>query len=226
VANPNKGRRARSRKRRSGVSARPRESAEREPLAGTKPESLADPREGAAKPGRVAASRTARAPRTRARAVPRGRGVSGDPRGDARGILGGTLAVGERPQAPWHPLPLSELLILVGAIGAVVGLSRGESHGGPALFAGLAAVVLGTGEVTLREHLSGYRSHALLLSLLPVIALDTALAFAAAAFITPVPVGLKVAVLGLDLPLLAVLFKLLRARFLDARRERVFAGRR
>jgi hypothetical protein len=141
-------------------------------------------------------------------------------------MLAGTLALGERPQAPWHPLPLSELLILVGAIGTVVGLSRGESQGGPALIAGIAAVLLGTVEFTLREHLSGYRSHALILSLLAVIALDTALAFAAAAFITPVPVALKVALIGLDLPLLAFLFRLLRARFADARRERVFTSGR
>ena len=57
---------------------------------------------------------------------------------------------GERPQAPWHPLPLSELLILVGAIGAVVGL-RGV-HLPQAtrrlLLAGIAAVAIGTLEVT------------------------------------------------------------------------------
>ena len=67
-------------------------------------------------------------------------------------VLTDRLAVGERPQAPWHPLPLSELLILVGAVGTVVGLSRGES-GIPVLFAGLVAVLIGTVEVTLREHL-------------------------------------------------------------------------
>ncbi len=43
---------------------------------------------------------------------------------------------------------------------------------------------------------------------------------------TPVPVGLKVAPLALALPLFAVMFKLLRGRFRDARRERVFAGDR
>ena len=37
-------------------------------------------------------------------------------------------AAGERPQAPWHPLPLSELLILVGAIGAVVAWLRGVAE--------------------------------------------------------------------------------------------------
>jgi hypothetical protein len=139
------------------------------------------------------------------------------------------MSVGERPQAPWHPLPLSELLILVGAIGTIVGLKRlghgGISNGGPPLFAGLGAVVLGTLEVTLREHLSGYRSHTLILSLLPVIVFHSALVLILAAFIV-VPRWLNVPLLLLDALLVTVLFKLLRARFLDARRERTFAARR
>jgi hypothetical protein len=44
--------------------------------------------------------------------------------------------------------------------------------------------------------------------------------------VTPVPAAFKVIVLALDVPLFAFLFKLLRARFKDARRERVFAGGR
>jgi hypothetical protein len=122
-------------------------------------------------------------------------------------------------------LPLSELLILVGAIATVVGLRRGVSNGGPALFAGLAAVMIGTIEVTLREHLNGYRSHTLILALLPTIAFHSAVALGVAAF-TRVPSWLQVALLLLDGGLFAFLFKLLRARFVDARRERTFAGRR
>jgi len=135
------------------------------------------------------------------------------------------MSVGDRPQAPWHPLPLSELLILVGAIGTVIGLQKGLSHGGPPLFAGLAAVVIGTVEVTLREHLSGYRSHTLILALLPTIAFHSAVVLTVAAF-TSTPRVLNIALLALDAALFAFLFKLLRARFQDARRERVFAGRR
>jgi len=133
------------------------------------------------------------------------------------------MSVGERPQAPWHPLPLSELLILVGAIGTIVGLSRGISHGGPPLVAGLAAVLIGTVEVTLREHLSGYRSHALILAVLAVIVFHSAIVLSVAA-LARLPLALNVALLALDMALFAFLFKLLRARFLDARRERTFAG--
>jgi hypothetical protein len=151
------------------------------------------------------------------------------PRGAAERERGGRgqggAAAGERPRPPWYPLPLSELLILVGAIGAVVGLRRGVTHGGPVLFAGLAAVMIGTIEVTLREHLSGYRSHTLILALLPTIVFHSAVALGVSAF-TSVPSWLQVALLLLDGGLFAFLFKLLRARFVDARRERTFAGRR
>jgi len=161
----------------------------------------ARPRPSGSAPARRARARGARSPR-------RGRG----------GGLDDLLPVGERPPAPWHPLPLSELLILVGAIGAVVGLSRGISHGAAPLIAGLVAVVIGTLEVTLREHLSGYRSHTIMLAVLPVIVLDAALVL----LVTPFATGLRLGMLVLDVALFALLYKLLRARFLDARRERVF----
>jgi ABC-type antimicrobial peptide transport system permease subunit len=134
--------------------------------------------------------------------------------------------VGERPHAPWHPLPLSELLILVGGVGTVIALRRGEvQNGGTALFVSLGAVMVGTVEVTLREHLSGYRSHTLILSLLPTIMFHSVLVLVLAAFFQ-LPRWVTSALLALDLALFAFLFKLLRARFLDARRERTFAGRR
>lgn len=123
-------------------------------------------------------------------------------------------------------MPLSELLILVGAIVTVIGLRRassGFSAGAPALAAGLAAVLIGTIEVTLREHRSGYRSHALLLAALPVIVFHSAVVLILAAF-TSVPRLLNVGLLVVDVALFAFLFKLWRARFLDARRERRFAA--
>ena len=136
------------------------------------------------------------------------------------------MSSGERPQAPWHPLPLSELLILVGAIGTIVGFNRGERGGGPVLFAGIGAVALGTIEVTLREHMSGYRSHTILLAMLPTIVFFSAFSLIAAEFVTPVPTWLRILPIALAVPLFAALFKLLRARFLDARRERTFSARR
>jgi hypothetical protein len=150
------------------------------------------------------------------------------PRAAARRSAGAhrdSASVGERPRAPWHPLPLSELLILVGAIGTVVGLNKGISHGGPALFTGIAAVLIGTVEVTLREHLAGYRSHTLMLALLPVVAFHVVVVLIVGA-LTAVPKELNAGLLLPDAALGTLLYRLLRARYLDARRERKFAGRR
>ena len=184
--------------------------------------------------GKPAEGKPADGKRERERKIspePSRKGKRARPRGAAersRGAYRDPLSVGERPQAPWHPLPLSELLILVGAIGTVIGLARlshGISHGGPALFAGIAAVLIGTLEVTLREHLSGYRSHTLILTLLPVIVFHSAVVLIVASQ-TQVPKVLNVVLLLVDAAIGIFLFKLLRARYLDARRERRFAGRR
>jgi hypothetical protein len=133
-------------------------------------------------------------------------------------------ALGERPEAPWHPLPLSELLILVGMIGTIVGYTQGES-GRAVLFAGIGSVLLGTLEFTIREHLSGYRSHASLLAALPTALLHGVVALTLFAFGAPTQ-ALVIAPLLLDVPVFSFLFRLLRARFKDARRERVSTGRR
>ena len=144
----------------------------------------------------------------------------------AASALGDLKAAGERPQAPWHPLPLSELLILAGGIGAVVAYARGIASNGALLGASIGAVVLGTIEVTLREHLSGFRSHTLMLSVLPVIVFHSAVVLVVLALENRAPGWLNVALLPIDVAIGVVLFKLLRARYVDARRERTFAGLR
>jgi hypothetical protein len=130
---------------------------------------------------------------------------------------------GERPDAPWHPLPLSELLILVGAIAAALGLARSGhdiANGGRLLLAGLGAVAIGTIEVTFREHRSGYRSHTVMLSMMLVLVFDSALVFTLTAF-TSLSRLFTIGLLAVDIALFAFFFKLLRARFLDARHARV-----
>ncbi len=135
------------------------------------------------------------------------------------------LSVGERPRAPWHPLPLSELLILVGAIGTIVAYRSGIAGNAALLIASLVAVALGTVEVTFREHSSGYRSHTLMLALLPTVAFHSVAILTLAEVIT-VPRWANLVLLLLDGALFAFLFRVLRARFVDARRERTFATRR
>ena len=202
MAKRNTGRRARSRKRRPAPQGAPA------PTPSSAPSSAPAPRPSSAQPS----------PPARASARPR----AGSGRRGGAGYRD-PLSVGERPQAPWHPLPLSELLILVGAIGTIVGLNGRESS---VLLAGIGAVALGTIEVALREHSSGYRSHTILLAMLPTIVFFTAFSVITAAFVTPVPTWLRILPIGLAVPLFMACFKALRVRFLDARRERTFARRR
>jgi hypothetical protein len=196
------------RHRRSGRRGRGR-SRKRRPAPGAARDAVLDGTGEADHKAREAEADQKKAVVARARTHTRGSAEFRDP-----------LSVGERPPAPWHPWPLSEMLILVGGVGTVVGLTRlghgGIANGGPVLFAGLGAVVLGTLEVTLREHRAGYRSHTLILAFLPVLLLDTAIVLAVSAF-TTVPRLFDVGVLAVSGALFAVLFKLLRARFLDAR---------
>lgn len=211
MANRNNGRRGRSRKRN-----RPRAAAVAERTA----ESVGVPVAGAGGRGRTPPPSPARKRARTREAAQRDTGSRGfkDPQ-----------SLGERPQAPWHPVPVSELLILIGAIATAIGaskLSKQDTAGAATLVAGVAAVLIGTVEFSLREHRSGYRSHTILLALLPTVVLYTGTLLVLSAFITPLPVALKIAPLALALPLFALLYKLLRARFADARRERVFAGER
>lgn len=126
---------------------------------------------------------------------------------------------GERPPAPWHPLPLSELLILAGAVAFVVAFARlrhGPESGGPLLLAGIVAVALGTVEVAWREHSSGFRSHTLLLALLPVVVLHSTVVLGFA-FVSKPSQIVNLGMFAVDIVLFVVLFRLLRTRFLDAR---------
>jgi hypothetical protein len=69
----------------------------------------------------------------------------------------------ERPPAPWGNFPLSELVILLGLVLILWGAARG-SGGEEMLVGGLVIASLGGGELALREHLAGYRSHSSLLA--------------------------------------------------------------
>jgi hypothetical protein len=171
--------------------------------AATSPSGTAGPSEPA--------SRGVPARQRGARRGPADRGVDRDPGG-----------VGERPEAPWHPWPFSELLILVGAIGTIVGVINTDPR---VLYAGLAAVVIGTLEFTVREHRSGYRAHSSLLAAVPTALVHGGIALGLFALGASGGV-LVIAPLVIDVPLFWLLFRFLRARFDDARRERVFALRR
>jgi hypothetical protein len=70
----------------------------------------------------------------------------------------------ERPPAPWGSFPLSELVILIGIVVMVWGFLSGRDQGEERVAAGLLLASLGGGELALREHLGGFRSHSSLLA--------------------------------------------------------------
>jgi hypothetical protein len=70
----------------------------------------------------------------------------------------------ERPPAPWGNFPLSELVILAGIVVIFWGLFSGGDQGNERIGAGLVMASLGGGELALREHLAGFRSHSSLLA--------------------------------------------------------------
>jgi hypothetical protein len=70
----------------------------------------------------------------------------------------------ERPPAPWGEFPLSELVILLGIVLMGWGLLSWDSSGNVRFGAGLAVASLGGLELSVREHLAGFRSHTSLLS--------------------------------------------------------------
>jgi len=89
----------------------------------------------------------------------------------------------ERPRAPWHPFPLVELSVLIGLVLLVWGLIRGGEDGAVMLVLGMALASLAGLETALREHFSGYRSHALLIASLPAVFVAGALFFARAPWV-------------------------------------------
>jgi hypothetical protein len=215
VANRSKGGRGRSRKRRSGGRAKAAAA-----VAGAEAEQGSERRPPSASASDTAASKAAAGERS-------GRRPRAQRRGGAQVPVDGYRApgsVGERPRAPWHPFPLAELSILVGLVAVAIGAARGEA-GKTLLLVGVLVVVFGTLDTTIREHLSGYRSHAGLLAAVPTALVHGGVALGLFALGAPRVTWVLVPIV-LDVPLFSVLLKMLRARFEDARRERVFAGRR
>jgi hypothetical protein len=88
----------------------------------------------------------------------------------------------DRPRAPWHPVPLAELCVLVGIILMVAGFITGmaSERGRLMLVTGMALGSLGGLDTAAREHFAGYRSHHTILAGVPSIAAAAVLYFARA----------------------------------------------
>jgi hypothetical protein len=87
----------------------------------------------------------------------------------------GRPSLHERPTAPWGSFPLSELVIFLGIVLILVGAVQG-TDGARFIVSGLVLAGLGGGELALREHMAGYRSHSSLLAGVAAFVVVTAVA--------------------------------------------------
>jgi hypothetical protein len=84
----------------------------------------------------------------------------------------GRVSPEDRPPPVWAPFPLTELVILGGIVLMAWGLlSGGGRAGNSRLAAGLAVASLAGLELALREHVTGFRSHSVLLAGVVAIAM-------------------------------------------------------
>lgn len=70
----------------------------------------------------------------------------------------------QRPPAPWGSFPLVEIVVLVALVMLGAGLFVDGPQGSTLLVTGVALGSLAGLELSLREHLAGYRSHSTLLA--------------------------------------------------------------
>lgn len=148
-------------------------------------------------------SRTKKKQRRRARAAPGAAGASARERAEARAqaqarartpattMSRGAATAGSqrrpsrldvragvpRPDAIWAPFPLTEIGMAVGLALFALGFAAGT---GALVLAGIGVLVVVVVELCLREHLAGFRSHSILLGLLPVTALHLGVVYAGA----------------------------------------------
>jgi hypothetical protein len=94
----------------------------------------------------------------------------------ARPDRSGRPSATERPPAPWGNFPLSELVIFVGIVVILWGAFSGGDQGPKRVAGGLVLASLGGGELALREHLAGFRSHSTLLAGVAAFAVVTVVA--------------------------------------------------
>jgi hypothetical protein len=113
----------------------------------------------------------------------------------------------ERPPAPWGSFPLVELVVLVALVLLVGGfILRGE-RGAAMIAVGLALGALGGLELSIREHFAGYRSHTLLLSGAPAVAVLAVLAYLVPSVWLPAALAAAAAVFALAASLLTGAFR-------------------
>jgi hypothetical protein len=111
----------------------------------------------------------------------------------------------DAPKAPWAPFPLTELVILLALVLLTLGFFSSGDRRGVLIGVGLVLASLAGGELAMREHFTGFRSHTTLLAGLAGF-LVGALAVA--------PGAPKVAVLVIAIAVAVICFPLLRRAFM------------
>ncbi len=127
-------------------------------------------------------------------------------RGPRPGSSSRRARLNEAPKAPWAPIPLTEGTILLGLVVLLLGMAGGRSNRALLIAFGLSLVTLATIELSLREHLAGYRSHSSLLAGVAALAVAVPL-------VLLVPGAAKAVVLILGAVVYFFVFRLLRDQF-------------
>lgn len=70
----------------------------------------------------------------------------------------------ERPPAPWGRFPLVELVVLLGLVLLITGFLVSEQRGAILIACGIALASLAGLELSVREHLAGFKSHSTVLA--------------------------------------------------------------
>jgi len=133
----------------------------------------------------VSASRAKKKQRRRARGMQSAPAPSAPPPAPEHAVAGGRAPSRfdvrdgvPRPHAIWAPFPLTELGMVAGI--AILAVGYFSEGGRAARLLAIGAIVLAivTAELSLREHFAGFRSHTLLLALMPVVALHVTIVLA------------------------------------------------
>lgn len=120
----------------------------------------------------------------------------------------------ERPPGLFGGAPISEIVMLVGLVGLIIGFAQGPNDGAKAISVSLAVIALATFEITAREHFAGYRSRTFFLALLATVAFHAAVSFVFQGDTTKSPL-----MIFADVALFAWLCAILGNRYKRARLE-------
>lgn len=115
----------------------------------------------------------------------------------------------EAPKPIWAPFPLTELMILVGLLGAITGVAANKPR---FIVGGLLLVFAASIELSAREHFAGYRSHSAMLATFITVAATVGVAYLNGRLELHLPWAVFIAV---PVAVFVAAFAFLRRKFLD-----------